>query len=119
MRLIGGGGSVMVVLQVSIGNTACLYFATVAKRLNIGESIMALTYKLESFIKKIISPVVIEYNGEMQEFSNGSAAYEQDNPKYLLVDEVKNVDSKIRLVLKENEKRNDVTWCKEETATFF
>ena len=80
---------------------------------------MALTYKLESFIKKIISPVVIEYNGEVQEFPNGSEAYEQDYSEYLLVDEIKSVDGKVRLVLKENEKKNDITWCGEEQATFF
>ena len=80
---------------------------------------MALTYKLESFIKKITSPVAIEYNGEVQEYPNGTAAYEQDYPEYLLVDEVKCVDGKIRLVLKENEKKNDITWCGEEQATFF
>ena len=80
---------------------------------------MALTYKLESFIKKITSPVVIEYNGEVQEFPNGSAAYEQDYSEYLLVDEIKSVDGKVRLVLKENEKKNDITWCGEEQATFF
>ena len=78
-----------------------------------------MTYKLESFIKKITSPVVIEYNGKLQEFPNGAAAYENDYVKYLLVDEVKITGNKICLVLKENEKANDITWCGEEQATFF
>jgi len=42
---------------------------------------MALTYKLESFVKKISSPIVLEYNGEGQEFINGSEAYEHNYSK--------------------------------------
>ena len=80
---------------------------------------MALTYKLESFIKKITAPVVIDYNGVVMEFPNGAAAYEQDYSKYLLVDEVKVTEVKVCLVLKENDRINDVTWCGEEQATFF
>ncbi len=80
---------------------------------------MALTYKLESFIKKITAPVVIEYNGDVHEFTNGAAAYEQNYSKYLFVEEIKIQDDKICLVLKENERKNDTTWCGEEQATFF
>lgn len=39
---------------------------------------MALTYKLESFIKKITAPVVIKYNDGVMEFTNGAEAYEHD-----------------------------------------
>ena len=80
---------------------------------------MDLTYKLDSFIKKISSPVVIDYNGELLEFPNGAAAYAHDFTKYMMVDEVRVADDKICLVLKENERANDVTWCGEEQATFF
>lgn len=80
---------------------------------------MALKYKLETFIKKITSPVVLEYNGEVQEFPNGAAAYEQDFAKYMIVDEVKIVGDKICIVLKENDRINDVTWFGEEQANFF
>ena len=78
-----------------------------------------MTYRLESFIKRITSPVVIEHNGEVQEFPNGEAAYEQSYSQYLFVDEIKVQDGKICLVLKENERKNDTTWCGEEQATFF
>ena len=80
---------------------------------------MALKYKLETFIKKITSPVVIEYNGEVLEFPNGTAAYEQEFAKYMVVDEVKMLDNKICIVLKENDRINDVTWFGEEQANFF
>ena len=80
---------------------------------------MALKYTLETFIKKITSPVVLEYNGEVQEFPNGAAAYEQDFAKYMIVDEVKIVGDKICIVLKENDRINDVTWFGEEQANFF
>ena len=80
---------------------------------------MALKYKLETFIKKITSPVVIEHNGEVLEFPNGTAAYEQEFAKYMVVDEVKILDNKICIVLKENDRINDVTWFGEEQANFF
>ncbi|MBR1765166.1 MAG: hypothetical protein IJ746_07200 [Ruminococcus sp.] len=80
---------------------------------------MALKYKLETFINKITSPVVLEYNGEVQKFPNGAAAYEQDFAKYMIVDEVKIVGDKICIVLKENDRINDVTWFGEEQANFF
>ena len=78
-----------------------------------------MTYKLESFIEKITSPVLVEYNGEMQEFPNGASAYAQTYSKYLFVKEMKVVNGKICLVLKENDRENDSTWCGEEQATFF
>lgn len=78
-----------------------------------------MTYRLESFIKKITAPVVIEYNGEVQEFPNGTAAYESSYDKPLIVDEVKTVGDKICIVLKDSDRVNDVTWCGEEQATFF
>ena len=80
---------------------------------------MAMKYKLEPFVQKITSPVIAEYDGVVQEFPNGAAAYEQTYSKYLLVDEVKISDGKICLVLKENERMNDTTWCGEEQVEFF
>lgn len=80
---------------------------------------MALTYKLESFIKKITSPVVVEYDGKVQEFPNGAAVYEQDYTECLIVDEIKAVEKSVCIVLKKNDLINDDTWCDKETATFF
>lgn len=79
---------------------------------------MVLTYKLESFIEKISSPVLLEYNGETLKFQNGAAAREHFFDKYLLVSDIKICGDKIHLILKENDIMNDTNWCGDEQITF-
>lgn len=79
---------------------------------------MDLTYKLESFIEKISSPVLLEYNGETLKFPNGAAAREHFFDKYLLVSDIQAHGNKIHMILKENDRWNDTNWCGEEQVVF-
>jgi hypothetical protein len=80
---------------------------------------MALTYKLDSVLKKITSPVILEIGDSTEEYPDGNAAYEQSFDKYYAISEICSKDSKVYVVLKEFDRLNDVTWCCEEQATFF
>ncbi|WP_157865506.1 hypothetical protein [Ruminococcus albus] len=82
-------------------------------------SIMALTYKISSFVKNITSPVIVLIGNKETEFQNGSAAYEKSYDKNYLVAEIRAKDNKVCIVLKENDKTNDINWIGEEQASFF
>ena len=79
---------------------------------------MAMKYKLESFVQKITSPVVVEYDGDVQEFTDGKSAYEQDYFKCIIIDEIAAINGKIRLVLKTNDNTNDVSWTDSDVSFF-
>ncbi|ADU24032.1 hypothetical protein Rumal_3591 (plasmid) [Ruminococcus albus 7 = DSM 20455] len=80
---------------------------------------MALTYKISSFVKNITSPVIVLIGNKETEFQNGSAAYEKSYDKNYLVAEIRAKDNKVCIVLKENDKTNDINWIGEEQASFF
>ena len=80
---------------------------------------MALTYKLDSVLKKITSPVLLVIGDVTTEYLNGNAAYEQTIDKCYTISEICIKDNKVCVILKESDRVNDVTWCGEEQATFF
>ena len=82
---------------------------------------MALTYKLELFIKKIVAPVILEFEdgSESMEFVSGAEAYEHDFSKYYLCTEVRIENEKAVVCLKENDKMNDTNWIAEEQVSYF
>lgn len=80
---------------------------------------MSLTFKLEPIIDRITVPVVIEYEGTTEEFSDGKAACDHVFSKCLQVDEIKAIESKIVLVLKENKEQLNCNWCGDEQPSFF
>ena len=81
---------------------------------------MKMTYKLESIIKKISSPVVLVIDGEERySFANGKDACTQEYDKYLLISDIRSDGSTVYITLVENERINDTNWCGEEQVSFF
>ena len=80
---------------------------------------MALTYKLDSVLKKITSPVLLLIGDVTMEYPNGNAAYEQSFDKCYTISEICTKDNKLYVILTERDRVNDITWCGEEQATFF
>ena len=80
---------------------------------------MALTYKLDSVLKKITSPVILVIGDMTAEYPDGKAAYEQSFDKCYTISEINTKDNKVCVIMTERDRVNDVTWCGEEQATFF
>ena len=80
---------------------------------------MALTYKLDSVLKKITSPVLLIIGDVEKEYPNGNSAYEQSFDKCYSISGICIKDNKVCVILMERDRVNDVTWCGEEQATFF
>ena len=80
---------------------------------------MGMTYKIESFVRKITVPVVLEFDGTIQEFADGTEVYEYVFSKYMCVDEIKAEEGKVVLILKEKTDQLKCNWCGDEQQTFF
>lgn len=72
-----------------------------------------MTYKLESFIEKIESPIVCVFGNNEVEYDDGSVLSAQTFDRFYLVDSIFFRDDKIVLVMKENDKIN--TKCGEDS----
>lgn len=79
-----------------------------------------MTYKLQEFISKITSPVVLLIDGEERfYFENGDKAYQGEYDKNYLVSDIRAQEDKVYITLIENTKINDTNWCGEEEVSFF
>lgn len=78
-----------------------------------------MTFRLEGFVKKLNSPVIISIDGIEHEYENGLAAYEQSFDKYYVVGNVFARNDKIYVELTENNEVNKINCCGEEQQTFF
>lgn len=78
-----------------------------------------MTFKLEGFVKKLGSPVVLLIDGIEQEYENGLSAYEQSFDKYYIVNSVFTKNDKLYVELVEKDDVNMTNCCGEEQQTFF
>ena len=78
-----------------------------------------MTYKLESYISKISSPITLVISDIKIDFVNGSAAYDHDFDKRYVITDIYSDDGKVCLALQENTMINDVNWCGEQEASCF
>lgn len=79
-----------------------------------------MKYKLQDFIRKISSPVVLIIDGkERFSFDDGEQAYRLEYDLYYIVNDIQAQTDKIYITLIENKHINDTNWCGEEQATFF
>lgn len=63
-----------------------------------------MTYKLESFIEKISSPVVCVFGSHTVEYVNGKFLSSQIFDRFWLVEEIMSQNGRIVLKMKENDK---------------
>ncbi len=73
-----------------------------------------MTYRLESFIEKIKSPVVCVFDDKEIEYADGKALMNETFDKYWLVDSINVIDGKLLLSMKENKNTNTIDWIGEE-----
>ena len=78
-----------------------------------------MTYKIEQFVSKITSPVIVKTGDENLTFNNGTELAEHTFDRKYLVTDINTDGTNIVLTLVENERVNDINWVGEEQAGFF
>ena len=78
-----------------------------------------MTYKIEQFVSKITSPVIVKTGDESLTFNNGTELGEHTFDRRYLVADINTDGMNIVLTLVENERVNDINWVGEEQAGFF
>lgn len=78
-----------------------------------------MTYRIEQWVRKITSPVMVRIGDENIKMADGKQLAERSFDRSYLISEVSALDDMILIVLVENEKVNDITWVGEEQASFF
>ena len=75
---------------------------------------ISMTYKLESFIEKIVSPVICVFDGKEVEYADGKDLARHVFDRYWLAESINATDGKLILRMKENKNTNSVDWIGEE-----
>ena len=80
-----------------------------------------MTYRLESIVKKIKSPVIAIFGETEKEYPDGAALSEESFDRYWLVESISVLNEKIVLKFRENDRVNTVEWIGEEAveSSFF
>lgn len=78
-----------------------------------------MTYKIDQFVAKITSHLLLSYDGYEKIFENGKQLADADFDKYYLIDSISIKDDMIAIKLKENDRINNTNWCGEEQVSFF
>ncbi len=78
-----------------------------------------MTYRIEQWVRKITSPVMVKIGDENIKMADGKQLAERSFDRPYLISEVSALDDMILIVLVENDKTNDITWVGEEQASFF
>lgn len=77
-----------------------------------------MTYKLNPELKKIVSPVVLDINGERTKYPNGEALTKLTLDKNFLVESISIEDAVIVVRLILNNQVNNTNWAGEEIVSF-
>ena len=78
-----------------------------------------MLYRIEQWVRKITSPVMVKIGDENIKMADGRQLAERSFDRFYLISEVSALDDMILIVLVENDKTNDITWVGEEQASFF
>ena len=78
-----------------------------------------MTYKIEQYVAKITSPIIVRIGAEEMAFTNGTdlAGYSFD--RCLVIDNIKAEGSKVIITLADNARVNDTNWVGEIQEGFF
>lgn len=78
-----------------------------------------MTYKIDQFVRKITSPVVVKLGDESLSFANGQVLSENDFDRPYIVSEITaSEDSCIVIALIENDRINDTSWSDNDQIIF-
>ena len=80
---------------------------------------MRLTYRVEQFVKKISSPIIVKIGNEEMHFKNGSELAEYKFDSSCVITDLSAKESTVVITLAENENINDTNWVGEIQEGFF
>lgn len=78
-----------------------------------------MTYRIEQWVRKITSPVMVRIGDENIKMADGKQLAERSFDRPYLISEVSALDDMILIVLVENDKVNDTNWMGEIQVGFF
>ena len=78
-----------------------------------------MTYRIEQFVRKIKSPVIVKIGTDTIQYSNGEDLANAEFSEQLSIINISAEDNKVIIELVKNDKVNDVNWIGEEQADFF
>ena len=78
-----------------------------------------MTYKVEQFVRKISSPIIVKIGIEELHFNDGSELAEYKFDRSFVITDLSAKESTVAITLAENENINDTNWVGEEQAGFF
>ena len=78
-----------------------------------------MTYRVEQFVRKIKSPVIVKIGENCSQYANGKCLAEAEFSEQMSIIKISAEDNKVIIELVKNEKVNDVNWIGEEQADFF
>lgn len=78
-----------------------------------------MTYKIEQFVRKITSPVIVKTDKDSVLYSNGEDLANAEFSEKMSISKISAEDNKVIVELVKNDKVNDVNWIGEEQAYFF
>ncbi|SFB66266.1 hypothetical protein [Ruminococcus albus] len=77
-----------------------------------------MTYRVEQFVRKISSPVIVKYGDTEREFKSGEELANYDFDRNVVVTDVSADGNKIIITLVENARVNETNWVGEEQTYF-
>lgn len=78
-----------------------------------------MNYKLNPTLTKIEAPIILIIDGNEQTYENSKALTELSFEKHYLVDKIFARNNAVVVVLKQNNKINEINWVGEEAVSFF
>ncbi|MBR6101909.1 MAG: hypothetical protein IKP95_05740 [Ruminococcus sp.] len=72
-----------------------------------------MTYRIEQFVRKISSPVIVKTNTEEKHFKNGSELADYSFDRRYIVTDICTNGQNIIITLAENDNINDTNWVGE------
>ena len=78
-----------------------------------------MTYRVEQFVRKIKSPVIVKNGTDIIQYSNGEDLANAEFSERMSIIKISAENSKVIIELVKNNRVNDVNWIGEEQADFF
>ena len=77
-----------------------------------------MTFKLNPQLRLIKAPVILVVDGDEYRYPDGEAVAALDFDKRYVIDHISARDNAVVVVLKINDRVNDMTWVGEEAVSF-
>ena len=78
-----------------------------------------MTYRVEQFVRKISSPIIVKIGNEEMHFSDGPELAEYTFDRNIVISDMSAKENAIVIALSENENINDTNWIGEIQEGFF